>query len=311
MIKEAIVKIVNKEDLSYDEAYAVMNEIMSGETTPTQNAAFLAALSTKSARAETTDEIAGCAAAMRAHATKVQTDMELFEIVGTGGDNAHSFNISTTSALVAASGGMKVAKHGNRAASSQCGTADCLEALGVNIQQSPNKCIQLLKEVGMCFFFAQKYHASMKYVGAIRKELGFRTVFNILGPLTNPGLPSMQLLGVYDDYLVKPLAQVLINLATRPRISSGMTKFRKLPKMLLKVNAIRVNHSGTKRPNTMPSAIARSTLGSKPNLCFIRCRFIGFRLDDSCVGALGRSCSRFGPNSFFGGPVACRFSINV
>ncbi len=215
MIKEAIVKIVNKEDLSYDEAYAVMNEIMSGETTPTQNAAFLAALSTKSARAETTDEIAGCAAAMRAHATKVQTDMELFEIVGTGGDNAHSFNISTTSALVAASGGMKVAKHGNRAASSQCGTADCLEALGVNIQQSPNKCIQLLKEVGMCFFFAQKYHASMKYVGAIRKELGFRTVFNILGPLTNPGLPSMQLLGVYDDYLVEPLAQVLINLGVK------------------------------------------------------------------------------------------------
>lgn len=215
MIKEAIVKIVNKEDLSYDEAYAVMNEIMSGETTPTQNAAFLAALSTKSARAETTDEIAGCAAAMRAHATKVQTDMELFEIVGTGGDNAHSFNISTTSALVAAAGGMKVAKHGNRAASSQCGTADCLEALGVNIQQSPAKCIQLLKEVGMCFFFAQKYHASMKYVGAIRKELGFRTVFNILGPLTNPGLPSMQLLGVYDDYLVEPLAQVLINLGVK------------------------------------------------------------------------------------------------
>lgn len=136
MIKEAIVKIVNKEDLTYDEAYAVMNEIMSGETTATQNAAFLAALSTKSARAETTDEIAGCAAAMRAHAMKVETGMDLFEIVGTGGDNAHSFNISTTSALVAAAGGMKVAKHGNRAASSQCGTADCLEALGVNIQQS-------------------------------------------------------------------------------------------------------------------------------------------------------------------------------
>ena len=215
MIKEAIVKIVNKEDLTYDEAYAVMNEIMSGETTATQNAAFLAALSTKSARAETTDEIAGCAAAMRAHATKVDTGMELFEIVGTGGDNAHSFNISTTSALVAAAGGMKVAKHGNRAASSQCGTADCLEALGVNIQQSPEKCIELLKEVGMCFFFAQKYHASMKYVGAIRKELGFRTVFNILGPLTNPGSPSMQLLGVYDDYLVEPLAQVLVNLGVK------------------------------------------------------------------------------------------------
>lgn len=215
MIKEAIVKIVNKEDLTYKEAYTVMNEIMTGETTATQNAAFLAALSTKSARAETTDEIAGCAAAMRSHATKVETDLELFEIVGTGGDNAHSFNISTTSALVAAAGGMKVAKHGNRAASSKCGTADCLEALGVNINQSPARCMELLNEVGMCFFFAQKYHTSMKYVGAIRKELGFRTVFNILGPLTNPGTPSMQLLGVYDDYLVEPLAQVLINLGVR------------------------------------------------------------------------------------------------
>ena len=225
MIKEAIVKIVSKEDLTYDEAYAVMNEIMSGETTPTQNAAFLAALSTKSARAETTDGIAGCAAAMRDHATRVDTGMDIFEIVGTGGDNAHSFNISTTSALVAAAGGMKVAKHGNRAASSQCGTADCLEALGVNIQQSPAKCIELLSEVGMCFFFAQKYHTSMKYVGAIRKELGFRTVFNILGPLTNPGSPSMQLLGVYDGYLVEPLAQVLVDLGVkRGMVVYGMDK---------------------------------------------------------------------------------------
>ncbi|MBE5857244.1 MAG: anthranilate phosphoribosyltransferase [Lachnospiraceae bacterium] len=225
MIKEAIVKIVNKEDLTYDEAYTVMNEIMSGETTATQNAAFLASLSTKSARAETTDEIAGCAAAMRAHATQVETGMDVFEIVGTGGDNAHSFNISTTSALVAAAGGMKVAKHGNRAASSKCGTADCLEALGVNINQSPERCIELLKEAGMCFFFAQKYHSSMKYVGPIRKELGFRTVFNILGPLTNPGKPTMQLLGVYDDYLVEPLAQVLISLGVkRGMVVYGMDK---------------------------------------------------------------------------------------
>ena len=212
MIKEAIVKIVNKQDLTYDEAYAVMNEIMSGETSPTQNAAFLAGLSTKSAKAETTAEIAGCAAAMRDHATKVETGMDIFEIVGTGGDNAHSFNISTTSALVAAAGGMKVAKHGNRAASSKCGTADCLEALGVNISQSPERCKELLSEVGMCFFFAQKYHASMKYVGPIRKELGFRTVCNLLGPLTRPGSPKRQLLGVYDEYLVEPLAQVLISL---------------------------------------------------------------------------------------------------
>ena len=215
MIKEAIVKIVNKQDLTYDEAYTVMNEIMSGETSATQNSAFLASLSTKSARAETTDEIAGCAAAMRAHATKVETDMDLFEIVGTGGDNAHSFNISTTTALVCAAGGMKVAKHGNRAASSQCGTADCLEALGVNIEQSPEKCVELLNKVGMCFLFAQKYHTSMKYVGTIRKELGFRTVFNILGPLTNPASPKLQLLGVYDEYLVEPLAQVLISLGVK------------------------------------------------------------------------------------------------
>ena len=215
MIKEAIVKIVSKEDLTYDEAYAVMNEIMSGETTATQNAAFLASLSTKSAKAETTDEIAGCAAAMRDHAIQVETDMDVFEIVGTGGDNAHSFNISTTSAIIAAAGGMKVAKHGNRAASSSSGTADCLEALGVNIEQDPDRCVELLKEAGMCFFFAQKYHTSMKYVGPIRRELGFRTVFNILGPLTNPASPTMQLLGVYDEYLVEPLAQVLINLGVR------------------------------------------------------------------------------------------------
>lgn len=215
MIKEAIVKIVDKQDLTYDEAYAVINEIMSGETSPTQNAAFLAALSTKSTKAETTDEIAGCAAAMRDHATKVFPGMEVMEIVGTGGDSAQSFNISTTSALVAAAGGVKIAKHGNRAASSQCGTADCLEALGVNIDQSPEKCTQLLEKAGICFFFAQKYHTSMKYVGSIRKELGIRTVFNILGPLTNPASPARQLLGVYDESLVEPLARVLTSLGVK------------------------------------------------------------------------------------------------
>jgi anthranilate phosphoribosyltransferase len=216
MIAEAIVKIVDKQDLTYDEAYAVMNEIMSGETTPTQNAAFLAALSTKSTKAETIDEIAGCAAAMREHAVKVDCkDLDILEIVGTGGDGAHSFNISTTAALVAAAGGVKVAKHGNRAASSKSGTADCLEALGVNIQQEPEKCVELLNSVGMCFFFAQKYHTSMKYVGAIRKELGIRTVFNILGPLTNPASPKMQLLGVYDESLVEPLARVLVSLGVK------------------------------------------------------------------------------------------------
>lgn len=215
MIKEAIIKIVDKQDLTYDEAYAVMNEIMSGETSPTQNAAFLAALSTKSTKAETTEEIAGCAAAMRDHAIKVNHSMDVLEIVGTGGDNAQSFNISTTSALVIAAGGVKVAKHGNRAASSKSGTADCLEALGVNIDLSPEKCVELLEKAGICFFFAQKYHTSMKYVGPIRKELGIRTVFNILGPLTNPASPSMQLLGVYDKSLVEPLARVLTNLGVK------------------------------------------------------------------------------------------------
>ena len=216
MIKEAIVKIVDKQDLTYEEAYQVMNEIMSGETTATQNAAFLAALSTKSTKAETIDEITGCAAAMREHALKVDAgDLDIMEIVGTGGDGAHSFNISTTAAFVASAGGAKVAKHGNRAASSQCGTAACLEALGVNLDLSPEHCVRMLEDVGFCFFFAQKYHTSMKYVGAIRKELGIRTVFNILGPLTNPARPKKILMGVYDGALAEPLARVLMKLGVK------------------------------------------------------------------------------------------------
>ena len=216
MIKEAIVKIVDKQDLTYQEAYTVMTEIMSGETTATQNAAFLAALSTKSTGAETIDEISGCASAMREKATAMEhPGMEVLEIVGTGGDNAHTFNISTTSAFVLAAGGVKVAKHGNRAASSDSGTADCLEALGVNIQQDPDLCRTLLREVGFCFMFAQKYHTSMKYVGAIRRELGIRTVFNILGPLTNPARPDYMLLGVYSEKLVSPLAKVMMSLGVK------------------------------------------------------------------------------------------------
>lgn len=216
MIREAIEKISNKGDLTYTEAYTVMNEIMSGETTPTQNAAFLASLSTKSTKAETIDEISGCAAAMREHATPVKHEgMEVLEIVGTGGDGAHSFNISTTAAFVIAASGIKVAKHGNRAASSLSGTADCQEALGANINQDPAQAEDLLKRVGMCFFFAQKYHSAMKYVGAIRRELGFRTVFNILGPLTNPAKPEYFVLGVYDEYLVEPLAKVLDKLGVK------------------------------------------------------------------------------------------------
>ena len=215
MIKEAIVKIVDKQDLTYDEAYTVISEIMSGQTTPTQNAAFLAALSTKSTKAETIDEITGCAAAMRDAATKFENDLDLLEIVGTGGDNAHSFNISTTAAMVIAASGILVAKHGNRAASFSSGTADCLAALGMNISLEPEKCRQLLEEAGFCFFFAQKYHTSMKYVGPIRKELGFRTVFNILGPLTNPSSPKFHLLGVYDRVLLEPVAEVLMKLGSK------------------------------------------------------------------------------------------------
>jgi len=221
MIAEAIKRIVDKQDLTYEEAYSVMNEIMNGETTPTQNAAFLAALSTKSTKAETIDEITGCAAAMSEHALHVPHNYDVLEIVGTGGDSSNSFNISTTSAIIIAAGGAKVAKHGNRAASSKCGAADCLEALGVNIQQDPEKAASLLGEVGMCFCFAQKYHTSMKYVGAIRRELGIRTVFNILGPLTNPAGAKRTVIGVYDASLVEPLAQVLIRLG----VNHGMVVF--------------------------------------------------------------------------------------
>lgn len=231
MIKEAIIKLVNKGDLTCNEAKEVMLEIMGGKTTPTQNAAFLAALSTKSTKAETIDEIYGCAEAMRSLATPVpHPGMEVMEIVGTGGDGAHSFNISTTSAMVLAAGGVKVAKHGNRAASSLCGTADCLEALGVNIQQDPALALKMLQETNFCFLFAQKYHAAMKYVGPIRKELGFRTVFNILGPLTNPAKPEMFLLGVYDGYLVEPLAKVLCSLGVkRGLVAYGQENWTKSP----------------------------------------------------------------------------------
>ena len=216
MIQDAIIKIVQKEDLSYEESYAVMNEIMSGQTSPTQNAAFLAALSTKSTRAETIDEISGCAAAMRDHAIKFDANgLETLEIVGTGGDGAHSINISSTAAIVIAAAGVPVTKHGNVAASSKSGAANVLEALGIDVKLEPAKMEQVLQKTGICFLHAQVYHTSMKYVGAIRKELGFRTVFNILGPLTNPAHPTMQVLGVYDEYLLQPMAQVLSSLGVK------------------------------------------------------------------------------------------------
>jgi anthranilate phosphoribosyltransferase len=221
VIKEAIIQIVNKQDLTYDEAYAVMSEIMEGQTTPTQNAAFLAALSTKNTTPGTVDEIAGGAAAMREHSLRVPHDMDTLDIAGTGGDSANSFNISTTAAFVLAAGGVKVAKHGSVANSSESGTADCLQAMGANILQEPEQCVRMLKEVGMCFLFSQKYHAAIKYIGPVRRELGFRTVFNVLGPLINPAYPAYQLLGVYDESLVEPLARVLQRIGVR----KGMTVY--------------------------------------------------------------------------------------
>lgn len=212
MIKEATAALIDGKDLTYEQANAVINEIMSGETSQVQTAAFLTALSTKG---ETIEEITACAAAMRSHALPVQYDRDLLEIVGTGGDGAGSFNISTTSSIVIAAGGVPVAKHGNRAASSKSGAADCLEALGVNIQLAPEQCVKLLKKIGICFFFAQKYHTSMKYVGPVRKELGVRTVFNLLGPLTNPGHANLQVLGVYAEHLVEPMAKVLYQLGVK------------------------------------------------------------------------------------------------
>ena len=209
MIKEAIIKLSKKEDLTYKEAETVMNEIMSGEATPVQMSAYLTALSQKG---ETIDEITASAAGMRAHCVKLLHDMDVLEIVGTGGDGANSFNISTTSALVIAAGGVPVAKHGNRAASSKSGAADVLEALGVKITVSPEESARILKKINICFLFAQNYHFAMKYVAPIRKELGIRTVFNILGPLSNPAGANMELMGVYDETLVEPLAQVMAKL---------------------------------------------------------------------------------------------------
>ena len=212
MIKEAILKLAKKEDLTYDMAEEVMNEIMSGKATPVQMSAYLTALALKG---ETIDEITASAAGMRANCIKLLHDMDVLEIVGTGGDGSNSFNISTTSSLVIAAAGVPVAKHGNRAASSKSGAADVLEALGVDITIPPECSAQLLKDINICFLFAQNYHVAMKYVAPIRKELGIRTVFNILGPLSNPAGANMELMGVFDESLVEPLAQVMAKLGVR------------------------------------------------------------------------------------------------
>ncbi len=218
MIKEAIIKLSKKQDLAYAEAEAVMDEIMSGQATPVQMSAYLTALALKG---ETIDEITASAAGMRAHCIKLLHNLDVLEIVGTGGDGSNSFNISTTSSLVIAAGDVPVAKHGNRAASSKSGAADVLEALGVKITLTPERSAEILKKINICFLFAQNYHIAMKYVAPIRKELGIRTVFNILGPLSNPAGANMELMGVYDQSLVEPLAQVMANLG----VNRGMVVY--------------------------------------------------------------------------------------
>lgn len=212
MIKEAVAKLVKNEDIGYEMAKTVMDEIMSGEASDILKSAYLTSLSQKG---ETIEEITGSAEEMRNHGVKLNADVEALEIVGTGGDGSNSFNISTTSSLVISAAGVPVAKHGNRAASSKSGAADCLEALGVNITIEPEQSKKLLEEIGICFLFAQKYHTAMKYVGPIRKELGIRTIFNILGPLANPASPVYQIMGVYDEALLTPMAQVLSNLGVK------------------------------------------------------------------------------------------------
>lgn len=212
MIKEAIIKLNNKENLTYDEAYETMNEIMSGQASQIQISSYLTALGMKG---ETIEEITASAEGMRNNGDRINHKFDVLEIVGTGGDKSNSFNISTTSAMVIAAGGVKVAKHGNRAASSKSGAADVLEALGVKIDISPEKSLKLLNEIGICFLFAQKYYSAMKYVAPVRKELGIRTIFNILGPLSNPAGANMQIMGVYDEKLAEPLARVLSNLGVK------------------------------------------------------------------------------------------------
>jgi anthranilate phosphoribosyltransferase len=213
MIKEAISKVVSGESLSKEEASNTMNEIMSGEATPAQIACFLTALRLKG---ETIDEITGCATIMREKVTRIQTNTEiLVDTCGTGGDVSHTFNISTIAALVAAGAGVRIAKHGNRAVSSQCGSADVLKALGVNTEADADKVARCIDEAGIGFLFAPMLHPAMKYAIGPRREIGIRTIFNILGPLTNPAGAKSQVLGVYDVGLTEPLAHVLKNLGSR------------------------------------------------------------------------------------------------
>ncbi len=218
MIKEAISKLIKREDLPASEVEAVMDEIMSGNAEKSQMAAYLVALEMKGA---TIEEITASAKGMRKAGTPLKHSGSVFEIVGTGGDCSGSFNISTTASIVIASAGVPTAKHGNRAASSKSGAADCLEAIGVNIGLDPEENAKVLRECGICFLFAQKYHAAMRFVGPVRKELGVKTIFNILGPLTNPAAADMQVMGVYDKALLEPMAHSLSNLG----VKRGMTVY--------------------------------------------------------------------------------------
>lgn len=258
MINEALKCVMNKQNLSYKQAQEAINEIMNGDVSPVKTASFLTALAMKG---ETIDEIAGCADAMRSHAMPVNYDKDLLEIVGTGGDGSNTFNISTTAAFVLASDGIKVAKHGNRAASSKSGAADVLEALGVNLDQDPEECIRLLDDIGICFFFAQHYHKAMKYVGPVRKELGIRTTFNILGPLTNPACPKYDLIGVFNEEMVDLIAHVLDKLGVKRALvfygedgmdeisASGKTKICELDQGQFKTYEIKPEDFGLIRGN--------------------------------------------------------------
>ncbi len=213
MIKEAISKVVNGEDLTEREAVDTMNEIMSGEATPAQIASFITALRLKG---ETIEEITGCARVMREKATKIKTNQSiLVDTCGTGGDGAHTFNISTTAAFVVAGADIPVAKHGNRSVSSLSGSADVLKALGVNIEVGPEVVGRCIDEIGIGFLFAPLLHGAMKYAIGPRREIGIRTIFNALGPLTNPAGAQTQVLGVYDKNLTEPLARVLGNLGSK------------------------------------------------------------------------------------------------
>lgn len=212
MIKEAIHKLLNGENLSLEMAKSVMDEIMSGSATNAQIASFITAMRMKG---ETIDEITACAMIMRKYGTKLKHEGDVLDIVGTGGDQAYTFNISTISSLVISAAGVPVAKHGNRSVSSKCGSADVLETLGVKIDVPVSRSEKILKEIGICFMFAPNYNSSMKYAAPVRKELGVRTIFNILGPLASPAEANFQLLGVYDENLVEPLARVLSNLGVK------------------------------------------------------------------------------------------------